>query len=344
MYQTILFICIVQAFYLLPIQSHLVISEKPSTIISGEGTQLERPEGISFSPSGDCLAVANSSGDSVTIYSRIGNEGIEYDPIAACVIHNSKVLEYPHDVDFSPCGQYLVVANRNKHCISFFRRSSINSCQFESSPYFNLRGKRTKLQLPAGVAYSPVGNFLVVANRQGNGKITFYSPNMKKGKSNSFKKTPFYETTARDMQSLNIGASHDVAISSDGNTVAVVHKKYVGEYSRNSALVIYENQAEFSKLPHFVPTYVKNFGVSCLHSISFHPSGKYLAVSDEREDVMIFQRVEKTNAFELITSIPIDKQGNVEGAKGVAFSPQGDCIAISTMIPEILIYDIHEVE
>lgn len=337
------FVCILQIFFTSFLQARLVVSEKPSTVISGEEALLERPEGVSFSPSGDCLAIANSSGGSVTIYARVGNEGTKYQSTPECIIKNRKLLVYPHDLDFSPCGNFLAVANRNKHSISFFRRTSNSSCQFKSATCFNLRGKRTKLNLPASVAYSPKGDFLVVANRLGGGPITLYRPK-NNGNNSVFDFIPFNIITAEELQARNISASHGVAVSYDGKKVAAVHKRVSSLSPSNSALVIYENQASPNKAPCFAPTYVKDFGKNCLHSISFHPSGKYLLITHERDDVMIFEWSEESQEYEQIAAIPIEKSGKLEGAKGAAFSPRGNCLAVTTMTPEVLVYDIFEVD
>ena len=98
------------------------ISDKPITVIEGPQALLQRPEGLAFSPTGDYLAVSNSEGSSVTLYARKGAAGAKYDRAPEQTVHDPRLLNYVHDVQFSPCGTFLSVVSRNYHSLVFYKR------------------------------------------------------------------------------------------------------------------------------------------------------------------------------------------------------------------------------
>jgi hypothetical protein len=57
----------------------LVVDSAPTTVIGEEDYELDRPEGVAFSPSGEYVAVANALVDKVTFYRRIGDQGSAYE-------------------------------------------------------------------------------------------------------------------------------------------------------------------------------------------------------------------------------------------------------------------------
>ena len=320
----------------------LSISLVPTMTIEGEDSQLERPEGFRFSPSGDCIAVTNSEGDSITFYRRKGNRGCEFETSPACVIHNADVLCYPHDLAFSSSGLYIVVASRDNDSIVFFKRESLDDLNFSETPYAIIKGLRSKLNVPAGVSFSPDDRLLAVANRKDGGLVTFYR--LIDETTFTYTSDPIYEIPASVFLDHGINACHDLAFSPDGKSLAIVHKKYDIGFDGKSALMIFE----IAEMPNGEischPSFIHSTGFGCLHSVSYHPSGDYLAISSENDKVWIFKKEKESNTFSLYTTIFIDKRGNATEVKGVDFSPSEECMAITTVISSntILIHEISD--
>ena len=199
----------------------------------------------------------------------------------------------------------------------------------QKKPFQIQRHLACKLNLPTGVSYSMTGEMLGVANRLGQYSITFYRINNHRCAS-----APFNVISAKELLAHDLATAHDITFSPDNQTVAVTCKPVCHDSPGQTGLIIYDYRGK-----RFTPVFIRHFGNECLHSISYHPSGKYLSVTHAEQDVWILER-QASGDWNKILSIPIDKRGKKEGAKGVAFSPTGDCLAISTMAPMILIYAI----
>ncbi|MCP5508262.1 MAG: WD40 repeat domain-containing protein [Chlamydiales bacterium] len=337
MRKKLLIVSLISCFLAHSAWAELTISRRPACVIQGPDSGLERPEGITFSPTGDLLAVANSAGPSVTVYRRTDEDHGVYERTPACILKMPAVVRYPHDVEFSPCGEYLAVASRDNNSIVIFQRKGD---MFHEQPYWVFDGAGTKLNMPAGLSFSPDGKTMGVANRAGNDSVLFFSTSSKKKMRCTSK--PFQVITNSELLEHEIAATHAIAFAPDGNHVALVNKRTNCNGGGKSALVILEKSQDKKNNIRYYPVYFELYGVECLHSINYHPSGKYLGVTHEREDVWIYEQVEGTSEFRHVFSIGVDKKGNFEGSKGVAFSPDGKSIAISTMVPEIIVYDITE--
>ena len=314
--------------FVAPLSAGLTISNEPVCIIQGDESGVNRPEGIAFSPSGDCLAVANSAGYSVTVYRRTEDENPIYSTTPTVHFQDSSVLRYPHSVEFTPDGKHLAVASRDNHSVVLYKRNFSAICSFEMTPAAILRG--FGMNLPAGVSFSADADVMGVANRAGNQPLTFY----RRYNGPVYYDQPFHSISREEVNQLGMSMAHDLAFSPLGDSFTTLHKPYCRNSPGSSGFITYDNQFNIQSMsPH---------GIECLHSISYHPSGNYLAISHEREEVLIFEK--NGSEFVQIASIPIEKGESIEGAKGVAFSPRGDALAVTTMLQTILIFEIHETE
>jgi DNA-binding beta-propeller fold protein YncE len=311
----------------------LSVDNAPTTIIRDASSGLDRPEGVTFSPSGKYIAVANSLVDTVTFYKRIGDHGSAYETTPAFSIKGQRSkLNYPHDIAFSPDGRHLAVANRIGNSITIYKKSNIND-SYNNRPIAVIQGEFSGVMNPDSVRYSPVDNVIAVANI-GKSAITFYHY-----KGNVYEQTPC-QIIQDTPDVLLIPDSLD--FSSDGELLAVT------SHDTHSVLI-------YQKIPGSDGMYTSrpveiiqgpetNFNYP--HSVSFHPTKNYLLVSSSQgqKNINIFQKIsddfphygskpvlslEITEMYEEST-IHLLAQLHMEGGcKGVAYSPDGTSLAIT---------------
>lgn len=322
-------------------QAALLISDTPVTILQGSDSKLNRPEGVAFSPGDNCLAVANSGNASITLYPKNGETGSLYKTSPSCVIQNNRILRYAHVVAFTPSGDFLGgVGRESRSTVIFERDSSLESC-FYRTPYWKLVHKSKVDPKPAGLCFDPVHGTLIIANRKSADCFEFHNQINGEG---SYTTSVSQSILLTDLLADSISVPHDVAISPDGTLLAGVHKKFKGDvYDQGeSAITIYEKinpgSPEFNPLPSFTI----RLGDEKTHSISFHPSGKYLAITQELTYATIYERVEGSIEFTKIGTTAVDYTGERGLAKGVAFSPDGESLAITFDNDLILIYSVQE--
>ncbi len=291
------------------------ISDNPISTIRGKDALLDKPEGIAFSSTGTLLAVANSNNASVALYRVAANGTCEKTPVQ---LLNNAQLKHPSGVAFSPDGFTLAVANRDSNQVALFQNKN-SSFSFQNILTEN------ELNMPASVSYQPQGRMLAVANRTGKSAISIYAI------SNTSCKAASTQLPATVLKPLELSTPHSLAFSPDGTSLAAIHKKVCKYVPGKSALTVWDTER-------MIPTYVSLQEYEPLHSVSFHPSNKYIAVSNEKKGIMIFER--RGSSFELTTTLRLSEHGNQVSPKGIAFSPCGRFIACSTTEPSLLMYSI----
>ena len=311
----------------------------PRKSITGSRAGLIRPEAIAFTPSGDLMAVANFGGDSLNIHRRINGAKPIYQSKPSCVITDSDCLKYVHDVAFSPCGKMLVAAARQDQSISVFVRSEDRPDVFELKPSWVIRGEESGLGFPAGVAFHPTGKFLAVANRQSGSSIALYRRHGLSG-DREFDSTPFQSITEQELLKHGLAAPHGLDFSPDGKSLIVTHKRFLKTErpEGESGVSIFPCKAKPDIGLDSAPSCTMRIGGSCVHSVAFHPSGEFFAITKERLGVEVFKWRPTTKSISQIESIRIFRAGHGQGAKGLAFTSDGAQLAVTTTLDEVLFF------
>ena len=145
---------------------------EPCSILCGPESRLSYPHDVSFAPTsgGELLAVAQRRG-SIAIFRDDGLTG-SFGPEPAFVISGAgSRLDFSDGVAFvPPLNDHLAACNLKSATISFYRKRSDSPLAFDSSPCFEIwQG----LAEPDGLAFSPSGEWLAVANH-GNHSVSMF--------------------------------------------------------------------------------------------------------------------------------------------------------------------------
>jgi DNA-binding beta-propeller fold protein YncE len=311
----------------------LDVGDIPTTIIRNPFSQLDRPEGVAFSPCGKYIATANSLIDTVTFYKRICNTGSAYETTPAFSIQGiESQLNYPHDIAFSPDGLHFAVANRRGSSITIYEKNQMDD-SYNMWPIAVIQGASSGVMHPDSVKYSPTENVMAVANVN-NSSISFYHYN-----GNIYEQTP-YQIIQDTRNVLSIPDSID--FSADGELLAVT------SHDTHSVLIyqkILGSSAEYTSRPvEIIQGPDTNFCYP--HSVSFDPTKNYLCVSNSqgRKNINIFQKIsdhfprydikpivslEILQMYDESTIHLLEQLYQEGGCKGVAFSPDGTSLSIT---------------
>lgn len=310
----------------------LIVDNEPSTVMKDKFSELNRAEGVAFSPSGEYIATANLFSNMVTFYKRTYDHGSIYETSPSFSINGpDSHLEHPHDISFSPDGRHLAVANRKGNSITIYAKNMGND-SYKNAPIAILRGNASKLSAPSSVRYCPVNNIMAVANT-GDHSITFY-----RYKGDFYDQTPYQ--TIRDTSALSSLNSLD--FSRDGELLAIA-------VSDSHSVLIYQRSSHARNLYQTQPIQTiqgPDTNLCYPHSVSFHPTNNYLVVSNAqgRKNINVFKKtsddfpfysfksvltLEITQMYEESTLHLLEQLHKKGGCKGVSFSPDGTSLAIT---------------
>ncbi|MBA2727859.1 MAG: hypothetical protein H0U49_06780 [Parachlamydiaceae bacterium] len=323
-----------------PFCSAMIISEHPS-VISGPQSGLQRPEGISFSPSGNCMAIADSECNAILFYKYTGNAKHPFEKIPSSEIKDNDLLNYVHDLEYSPGGEFIGAVSRETNTVVIYKKKEHDPIEFEENNFWHMRGSASKLDNPASLSFSSNGKVLAVCNRMGGSGITFYS--QVEDSEGEYSPIPFQSISERSLLKHNISAPHGIAFSPDGKTMSVVHKPFYKDTERlgKEAVAIFELAENPHPVINSTPIFFKLLGNKCLHSVAFHPSGKYFATVAEEGWVVIYKKVNDTGEFVVVKILDVLRKDNKYlSPKGIDFSPNGNYLAITLETPAIYIYEI----
>lgn len=318
------------------VSSHRV----PTRSIAGNRSGLNRPEGVAFSPSGDLMAIANSSAYAVNLHARTTSPESVYQCEPFCTITDPDRLDYVHDIAFSPCGKMLAAVAREAHSISLFARNTERLDWFATKPTYTIQGEECGLSFPSGVAYHPTGQWLVVANRYSQG-ITCYR---KRGPASdaSFESVPFQTISENELLANDLAPPHGVDFSPDGRFLLIAHDKFrsLAHIQGESGLSVFRcNAAPGIGIDpnQFYPLFK---GLFRPHATAFHPSGNFFAVAKQLLGVEVFQWHHETRTATSIATIPLLQAGQSksQGAKGVSFTRDGEQLVVTTQFDEVLFF------
>ncbi|MGE5196262.1 MAG: WD40 repeat domain-containing protein [Anaerolineae bacterium] len=311
----------------------LSVDNTPITLIRTDNfSGLDRPEGVAFTPSGDYVATANSLGNTITFYKRIGEQGAVYETTPSfCIKGSESQLDFPHDLSFSPDGTHLAVANRQGNSITIYKKNlSLN--RYDPIPVATIKGIFSQIAHPDAVRYSPIENIIAVANIHLN-TLTFYHY-----QGDQYDQQP-YQVIRNSILKVPDGLD----FSKDGALLAVTshssHSVILYQRISNSQGLYRDNPIQIleGEETHFCYP----------HSLAFHPLKNYLAVScsQGRKNVHIFANESESpttaylNAPELsLEIIEMYDESNITlldhlleegGVKGIAFAPDGKSLAIT---------------
>jgi 6-phosphogluconolactonase (cycloisomerase 2 family) len=145
----------------------------PYCSISGPGSGLNYPHDLCFSRSGDneLLAVAQRAG-AISLYQKNkGDDRFAARPVFEICGKKTK-LNFSDAVAFvPPNNEYLAVCNLKSERIAFYRKIAGASPKFQIKPVFEI--KHRSLSNPDGLAFSPNGEWLAVANH-GNHTVSIF--------------------------------------------------------------------------------------------------------------------------------------------------------------------------
>jgi 6-phosphogluconolactonase (cycloisomerase 2 family) len=334
----------------------LTRARPPCAHINGKESGLNRPESISFSPSGSELAVCNSTGSSVTFYPALGNGG--YATSHSHTIANTDCLNYVHDAIISPCDRYLIAVARDVHTLSVFNKQEKQGGNKNDGPLWTLAGEEAKLNCPTSVAMHPTESCIAVANRKKYGVVIY----KKSTETGFFESEPHQCILEKDLSAIGLAAPHGLDFSPKGDFLAVAHKfleidlliqpngifevaahKYFSKSNNQegkgqSALAVfrYEDGSQILKTE---PMAISFYGNAELHSVSVHPSLNLLAVSIEAQGVDLLYYAKEKGTLELIDSFSVFRIG--ASIKGVGFTQDGKQVAITSELNEVLFFDIN---
>jgi len=322
-------------------QGELWINPEPTTVIEGPKSQLNRCEGVAFTPDGSYIALGNYLSHSITFYKRIGDIGSEYEIVPSYVLQDNHYLYTIHDLNFSSEGQFLAASSRDSDSAVIFQRLNSEDIQFKTNPVWSVRGGESGIKKCDSIAFSPDDQLIAVLSRMGGTGITFYERFEQKG---SFKKTPTQQITEAMLLQQDISAPHGLTFSPDGKLLAVVHSRFRGQAEGFSALAIFEKSDNINELFNPLPVFVDYSGSTWFHSVAFHPSGQYLGVTVAKKNsrVLIYEKSPNSNDFHLYKTFTIDSSGSVS-LKGIAFSSSGESLVVTTE-PKAYVFEVDFIE
>ncbi|HVQ36919.1 MAG TPA: beta-propeller fold lactonase family protein [Pyrinomonadaceae bacterium] len=197
-----------------------LFEDKPYWSISGPSSGLDYPHDVSFSGSEadtELLAVAQRRG-AITIYEKNrDNDNYSTEPIfeicgpATNLNHSDGVAFVP------PANDHLAACNLTTGSISFYRRLSISPIRFTVEPVFEL--KHPSLRDPDGLAFSPSGRWLALANH-GNHSVSIFERRRTGGSKGELEYGPEPHAIIEDP---GLRHPHSVAFTPKGNHLAVTN-------------------------------------------------------------------------------------------------------------------------
>jgi WD40 repeat protein len=286
-------------------------------------------EGVAFSPDGGVVAISHAADQRVSLFARDASGGWPERPTWQIDGERSGV-DYPHDLDFSPDGRRLVVANRQGRSITCYARLPGEELRFSSRPIWTLRGRRSGLGYCDGVKFVPPdGDFLAAVDLK-HDRLTFH----RKSRlfAGRFRRRPAFVLQGPETR---LAKPDGLSFTPDGALLAVTNHGggTVTVYARGSAGA-------------YGPAPVAEIGRGRLrypHSVAFSPGGDHLAISDAGARRVSFWRREPGDdpatarwsespvcEIEACDPVAFEAKNRAEpkegGPKGIAFGD--DCFAV----------------
>jgi DNA-binding beta-propeller fold protein YncE len=200
---------------------------------------------------------------------------------------NKTKLSRPEGIVFSPCGKYIVAPNTGSHSITFHEVEKLDSQMHNIEPCFEIKGKKTLLNYPHDIAFTPDGKYLAVSNRRSN-LITIYEKNLE---------TQFYYEKPKFIignKGCRLAGPDSIRFSPNGNILAVANSDL------NQILLFNCQDDEFSKTPYQIIQNV-NGSINLPDGINFSQDGNLIAITNHMShSVSLFEKVDETGYYSIL--------------------------------------------
>jgi len=229
----------------------------------GEGLRIE---GIAFSSDGNLIGTVLSEGNQACLYQRQkDSHNFENEPF--CILGDGNiVLDYPHDIAFSPDSEseFLAVALRPGPVV-FFQKIP-GELEYNAEPVQVLQGPEVALNYSDGVAFAPpVGDVVAVCDLAGD-KINFYQFN----RDSTLPVNPV--RPAYTITGAHINQPDGIAFSRCGRFLACTN------HNENS-ITVFERSATDSKNRYVFRQKIVDETLIFPHSVQFSPEHAHLLVT-----------------------------------------------------------------
>ena len=214
-------------------------------------------------------------------------------------------------------------------CTLFSLSIQLHAAILKEVPTALIEGEETLLNRPEGIAFTPSGDYVVIANSAGN-NVLFYRT------ADCINQTaPVYPVFILGGSSFPLGYTHDISFSPDGGEIAVVCRtaNRISIHKKNKSSGFYD-QVPFSTIERIASTFK-----SC-NAAAYSPTGRCLAVCDVIGHKVFLYR-HKNDRYESTPYQVISGPKNIiHRPDGVAFSSDGQLLAITSHgTNSLLIYE-----
>lgn len=247
-------------------EPHLFIEEKPAWSI--ESPVDSHLEGVAFSPDGRLIAVTDVVANSVSLFERRGD--LQYSSTPVAVLRNPEGrFDYPHDVDFSPDGLLLAVANRRAPSVTVYQRGSIDEPDFGPRPVHEIKGWASRMIYTDGTRFLPGNGGELAAVNRDTSCVNFYP--RRRNAEPRFRRRPHAQLRG---PRTGIRLPAGLAFSPDGRLLAVTNHG-------DDSVAIFERAGDPTRYRPEPVAIIRGAesGLVWPHSVAFSPSGAHLAVS-----------------------------------------------------------------
>jgi DNA-binding beta-propeller fold protein YncE len=231
---------------------------------------LQRFEGIAFSPSGSTIGVATSDTNTVFLFRRKPDGLFEDAPYSSIEGPRSR-MDYPHDLAFSLSGdtELLAVAQRSGS-ICIYQKNRMTDA-YGSDPVYEIRGREAKLSHSDGVAFVPPDDGYLAACNLKTGTITFYRNTS--GTSVGFELKPVFKLRHRSLSRPD-GLTFSqcgkwLAVANHGNHTVSIYDRRKTFFSRR--------ELKYGSRPVSI---IRDPGLRHPHSVAFTPKTNHLVVTN----------------------------------------------------------------
>lgn len=309
----------------------------PCSFSASRGSRLNRPETIRISASGKRAIVSNSHSRSITVYSIDRENSAKLRLQLIDYFSDDHLLHYAHGATFACSDKLYLAVGEYSNTLSAVS-SEKGKPQISNRVVWSLKGLSNGLDNPSDIAIHPSQRYLVIANRLTSG-LCFFSIG------DDLQSEPpelVLSLTIPELNKVNVAAPHGVAFSANGRFLFVTHKPHVWSKgdAGHSAITVYRADAEIFEAEHWAPLAVQYYEFESLHSIDCHPTDSIIAFTDTRGPLQILSWDQESHKFSDVGKIDVFRQG--EGAKGVCFMEDGNHIAVTSELDEVLTFNLRK--